>query len=50
MVEDLELEELQGAHGLRALRVTVALRGPQPERPVARQALEAPAADRVASW
>jgi hypothetical protein len=33
-VEELELEDLQGAHGLQALRVTVA---PQPPRPAAIQ-------------
>src|SRR2546422_3866625 len=45
-VEDLELEEFQGVHGLRALRVTVALRGPQTERPLAASAI--PAASAVA--
>ena len=45
-VEDLELEEFQGVHGLRALRVTVALRGPQTERPLAASAF--PAASAVA--
>lgn len=33
-VEDLELEELQGAPGLRALRVDVELRNPELESPV----------------
>jgi putative methionine-R-sulfoxide reductase with GAF domain len=33
-VEDLELEELQGVHGLRALRVTVTLRE-SPDKPAA---------------
>src|SRR5205823_5736263 len=31
-VEDVELEELQGVHGLRALRVTVDLKNPRIER------------------
>jgi hypothetical protein len=31
-VEDLELEELQGVHGLRALRVTVDLANPRTDR------------------
>jgi hypothetical protein len=43
-VEELELEELQGVHGLRALRVTVALRDSLDGRPLA-----ADAAARVAS-
>src|SRR5437867_5797473 len=34
-VEELELEELQGVHGLRALRVTVALRDSLDGRPLA---------------
>ena len=38
-VEDVELDEMQGVHGLRALRVTVALRESLDGRPVA--ALEA---------
>ena len=33
-VEELELEELQGVHGLRALRVGVDLTSPRPARPV----------------
>jgi hypothetical protein len=33
-IEDLHLEELQGVHGLRALRVTVDLRNPHIVRPV----------------
>jgi GAF domain-containing protein len=47
-VEDLVLEELQGARGLRALRVAVTLRDPQPERPAALRALEASAGSRPA--
>jgi len=39
-VEDLELEELQGVHGLRALRATVALRD-VPAEPFAAQAVRA---------
>src|SRR5262249_32534119 len=31
-VEDVELEELQGVHGLRALRVAIDLRNPQIDR------------------
>jgi hypothetical protein len=38
-LEDLDLSELQGVHGLRALRVTVALRGPHLDRPTALGAL-----------
>jgi len=34
-IEDHELEELQGVHGLRALRVTVDLTRPQADRPIA---------------
>ena len=34
-VEDLELEELQGVHGLRALRVTIDLRNPRIDRRIA---------------
>ena len=34
-VEELELEELQGVHGLRALRVTVDVTNPRVEHPVA---------------
>jgi hypothetical protein len=34
-IEDHELEELQGVHGLRALRVTVDLTHPQADRPIA---------------
>ena len=34
-VEDVELEELQGVHGLRALRVTIDLRNPRIDRRVA---------------
>jgi len=34
-IEDHELEELQGVHGLRALRVTVDLAHPQADRPLA---------------
>jgi len=33
-VEDVELEELQGVSGLRALRVTIDLRNPRIERRV----------------
>jgi hypothetical protein len=33
-VEQLELDELQGVHGLRALRVTVDLKNPRVEQPV----------------
>ncbi len=40
-VEDLELEELQGVHGLPALRVAVAPRSPQSEEPLALGALQA---------
>ena len=35
VVEDVELEELQGVHGLRALRVTIDLRNPRIDRRVA---------------
>jgi hypothetical protein len=31
-VEDVELDELQGVHGLRALRVTIDLRNPRIDR------------------
>ncbi|MGH7346558.1 MAG: GAF domain-containing protein, partial [Candidatus Rokuibacteriota bacterium] len=34
-VEDVELEELQGVHGLRALRVTIDLRNPRLDRRIA---------------
>jgi GAF domain-containing protein len=34
-VEDLDLEELQGVHGLRALRVTVDLKNPRADQPIA---------------
>ena len=34
-VEDLDLEELQGVHGLRALRVTVDLTNPRADRSIA---------------
>jgi GAF domain-containing protein len=34
-VEDVELEELQGVHGLRALRIAIDLRNPRIERRVA---------------
>jgi GAF domain len=34
-VEDVELEELQGVHGLRALRVTIDLRNPRIDRRIA---------------
>ena len=40
-VEELELEELQGVHGLRALRVTVALRDSLDGRPLAAVAARA---------
>jgi len=40
-VEELELEELQGVHGLRALRVTVALRDSLDGRPLAAHAARA---------
>jgi len=40
-VEELELEELQGVHGLRALRVTVALRDSLDGRPLAADAARA---------
>ena len=33
-IEDVELDELQGVHGLRALRVTIDLRNPRIERRV----------------
>src|SRR3989475_8885096 len=33
-VEDVELDELQGVHGLRALRVTIDLRNPRIDRRV----------------
>jgi hypothetical protein len=33
-IEDVELEELQGVHGLRALRVTVDLAHPQADQPI----------------
>jgi hypothetical protein len=39
--EDLELEALQGVRGLRALRVTVDLTGPQPEPSAAAEAARA---------
>jgi len=35
IVEELELEELQGVHGLRALRVTVDLKNPNTDRSIA---------------
>jgi hypothetical protein len=39
-VEELELDELQGVHGLRALRVTVDLSAPsRPERPAIEEAM-----------
>jgi hypothetical protein len=38
-VEELELEELQGVHGLRALRVTVDLASAPAERPITAAAL-----------
>jgi hypothetical protein len=34
-VEDVELDELQGVHGLRALRVTIDLRNPRVDRRIA---------------
>src|SRR6266446_3799498 len=40
-VEEFELEELQGVHGLRALRVTVALRDSLDGRPLAAAAVRA---------
>lgn len=40
-VEDLELEALQGVHGLRALRVTVDLTGPKLEPNAAAEAVRA---------
>jgi len=40
-VEDVELEELQGVHGLRALRVTIDLRNPRIDRRVAPSDLQA---------
>jgi hypothetical protein len=40
-VEDLELDDLQGVHGLRALRVTVALRDSEDGRPHALEAARA---------
>jgi hypothetical protein len=40
-VEELELEELQGVHGLRALRVTVALRDSLDGRPAAAETARA---------
>jgi len=40
-LEDLELEVLQGVHGLRALRVTVDLTGPTPEPNMAAEAARA---------
>ena len=39
--EELELEALQGVHGLRALRVTVNEAGPQPEPSAAAEAVRA---------
>src|SRR5437016_263918 len=44
-VEDVELEELQGVHGLRALRIGIDLRNPKIERRVAITELQAAAAD-----
>jgi hypothetical protein len=42
-VEDLELEDLQGVHGLRALRVEIDLSAPAPDvGDAARQAVQAP--------
>ena len=38
-VEDVELEELQGVSGLKALRVAVTLQVPESDRPVALDAL-----------
>ena len=40
-VEDFELDALQGVHGLRALRVTVALENPRVERAVSLRDVEA---------
>ncbi len=40
-LEELELEALQGVHGLRALRVTVDLTGPKPEPSMAAEASRA---------
>ncbi len=44
-VEDVELEELQGVHGLRALRVTIDLRNPRLDRRVALGDLQPAATD-----
>jgi hypothetical protein len=38
--EDLELEELQGVHGLKALRVVVVLEAPAEEHPVTAEEIE----------
>jgi hypothetical protein len=44
-VEDVELEELQGVHGLRALRVTIDLRNPRIDRRIALGDLQPAATD-----
>ncbi|HKQ66849.1 MAG TPA: GAF domain-containing protein [Methylomirabilota bacterium] len=44
-IEDVELEELQGVHGLRALRIAIDLRNPKIERRVALTELQPAAAD-----
>jgi len=44
-VEDVELEELQGVHGLRALRIAIDLRNPKIERRVAITDLQTAAAE-----
>jgi hypothetical protein len=40
-VEDVELDDLQGVHGLRALRVTIDLGNPRIERRIALGELQA---------
>jgi GAF domain len=45
-VEDVELEELQGVSGLKALRVAVTLQCPESDRPVALDALSSAALPR----
>ena len=49
-VEDLDLEELQGVHGLRALRVTVTLESPESEAPLAAHALPSAEPGTTAAW
>jgi hypothetical protein len=44
-IEDVELEELQGVHGLRALRIAIDLRNPKIERRVALTELQPAASD-----